>query len=116
MNYYISSSDPKGIQGSYTVKNSNNITKDIVYAQNQPTQISFRGGYMVSEKDESVMEYSYDINGRVGSNSLTLANNPKFTRLNVPELRDTSGHWAEEPIKILASLNALSPHAKNFAP
>ena len=116
MNYYISSSDPKGIQGSYTVKNSNNITKDIVYAENQPTQISFRGGYMVSEKDESVMEYSYDINGRVGSNSLTLANNPKFTRLNVPELRDTSGHWAEEPIKILASLNAISPNAKNFAP
>jgi S-layer homology domain. len=71
---------------------------------------------MVSEKDESVMEYSYDINGRVGSNSLTLANNPKFTRLNVPELRDTSGHWAEEPIKILASLNAISPNAKNFAP
>ena len=104
------------IQGSYTVKNSNNITKDIVYAENQPTQISFRGGYMVSEKDESVMEYSYDINGRVGSNSLTLANNPKFTRLNVPELRDTSGQWAEEPIKILASLHAISPNAKNFAP
>lgn len=116
MNYYISSFDPKGIQGSYTVKNSNNVTKDIVYAQNQPTQISFRGGYMVSEKDESIMEYSYDVNGRVGGSSLTLANNPKFTRLNVPELRDTSGHWAEEQIQILASLNAISPNAKNFAP
>ncbi len=116
MTYYVSSEDPKGVQGTYSVKSSNNVTKDIVYMENQPKQISFRGGYMISEKDESVMEFSYDINGRRGSNSLTLANNPKFTRLNVPELRDTSGHWAEEPIKILASLKAMPPNAKNFAP
>ena len=116
MTYYVSSEDAKGVQGTYNVKSSNNITKDIVYMENQPTQISFRGGYMISEKDESVMEFNYDINGRRGNNALTLANNPKFTRLNVPELRDTSGHWAEESIKILASLKAIPPNAKNFAP
>lgn len=117
MDYQISTDSPKAqLAGSYSVKSSNNITKDIEYIANQPTQISFRGGYMISMKDESVMQYSYDINGYRGGSSLTLANNPVFERLYIPAYQDTAGHWAERSIGLIASIKAMNPDTKYFSP
>ncbi|MDO4720773.1 MAG: S-layer homology domain-containing protein [Peptostreptococcaceae bacterium] len=116
MVYYISSEKKDGVQGVYTVKTSNNITKDLDYVENRPALISFRGGYMISEKDESVMEYSYDIKGKTGKGAHTLANNPKFTRLYAPVFSDVKGHWAQEEIDILTAMKAIEPKGKNFGP
>ena len=117
MDYFIEDTLQKdGVNGQYSVKSSSNVTKDIEYIANQPTQISFRGGYMISEKDESLMEYTYDINGYSGSDSMTLSNNPQFERLYVPSLRDINGHWAEKSIGLLASLKAVTPNTSYYAP
>lgn len=117
MNYYIEDIlGAAGVNGQYSVKSSSNVTKDIEYIANQPTQISFRGGYMISEKDESLMEYIYDINGYSSSGAMTLSNNPQFERLYVPSLKDTSGHWAEKSIGLLASLKAVTPNTSYYGP
>lgn len=116
MVYYVSSEKKDGVQGVYTVKTSNNITKDLDYIENRPALISFRGGYMISEKDESVMEYSYDISGKTGKGAHTLTNNPRFTRLYAPVFGDVKGHWAQEEIDILTAMKAIEPRGKNFGP
>lgn len=118
MNYHISteSQNGRGLNGTYQVKSANNITKDIEYIENQPSQISFRGGYMISMKDESVLQYHYDINGYRGENSMTLANNPVFERLYIPAYKDISGHWAEQSIGLMASLKAINPDTRYFSP
>lgn len=116
MTYYISSEDPKGVQGTYTVKTSHNLTRDLEYMENQPSLISFRGGYMVSEKDESVLEYAYDISGKTGRGASTLYNNPNFKRLYAPVFADVKGHWAQESIDILTAMKAIQPAGNNFGP
>lgn len=116
MTYYISSQDPKGAQGIYTVKTSHNLTRDLEYMENQPSLISFRGGYIVSEKDESVLEYAYDISGKTGRGAETLYNNPRFKRLYAPVFADVKGHWAQESIDILTAMKAIQPAGKNFGP
>lgn len=116
MTYYISSEDPKGVQGTYSIKTSNNLTKDLEYMENQPSLISFRGGYMISEKDESVLEYSYDINGKTGKGAATLHNAPKFKRLYAPVFPDVKGHWAQDAIDVITAMKAIEPKGKNFGP
>lgn len=113
MDYHVSSPTSNG---TYRVLSSHNITRDLEYIPNQPTQISFRGGYMISEKEESRIQYSYDINGRRGNSSFTLGNNPTFERLYVPNIRDMGGHWAEESVTLLASLGAIEPKSMYFGP
>lgn len=71
---------------------------------------------MISEKDESVMEYSYDIGGKTGKGAHTLTNNPRFTRLYAPVFGDVKGHWAQEEIDILTAMKAIEPRGKNFGP
>lgn len=104
------------INGTYEVKLSYNRTRDIDYMSNQPNQISFRGGYMMNSKEDSVLEYSYDLNNKTGRGSFNLKSNPKYERLLIPELRDISGHWAENDIKMLASLKAFQPNKSFFGP
>lgn len=116
MDYHISSNSSNGVRGNYSVMSSHNITRDLEYIPNQPTQISFRGGYMISEKEESRIQYTYDINGRRGNSSFSLGNNPTFERLYVPNLRDMGGHWAQESVTLLASLGAIEPQAMYFGP
>ena len=116
MEYHVSSNGSNGPNGTYSVMSSHNITRDLEYIPNQPTQISFRGGYMISEKEESKIQYTYDMNGRRGNNSFTLGNNPTFERLYVSNLRDMGGHWAEESVSLLASLGAIEPKATYFGP
>ncbi|MBP2027124.1 hypothetical protein J2Z35_000918 [Acetoanaerobium pronyense] len=116
MDYHVSSNRSNGPSGTYSVMSSHNITRDLEYIPNQPTQISFRGGYMISEKEESKIQYNYDMNGRRGNNSFTLGNNPTFERLYVSNLRDMGGHWAQESVSLLASLGAIEPKAMYFGP
>ena len=104
------------INGSYNVQVSYNRTRDIDYVKNEPNQISFRGGYLMNSKEDSVLEYSYDLNNKAGKGSFNLKSNPKYERLLIPELRDVAGHWAENDIKMLASLKAFQPNKSFFGP
>ncbi|SET22251.1 S-layer homology domain-containing protein [Natronincola peptidivorans] len=114
-------------EGTAEVSVVHNRTKDYHYEANTPTQISFRGGYLLTEKEENIVKYSYNLprlgedgdllRGRnSGSRSFSLDTNPINKRLTIPAMRDISGHWAEKDILFLASLEALAPHNSNFGP
>jgi len=100
-------------EGTYSVKTSFNNSKDLVYENNKPDIISFRGGYILLDKSEDLLEYSYDMpkmdsSGRIkGSDSFSLKTLPKETRLISPTVYDIGGHWAEQSIMKLYGLGAF---------
>lgn len=104
------------INGTYTIKSSQNTIKDLIYSDNDPKKISFRGGYIITSQNNAALEYSYDINGNVGKGQLENANMPDITRLYAPVLTDVQGHYAEDAIKIITSMNGFDPSRKMFLP
>lgn len=129
VNLYISAS-PEGSPawgGSASVVVSNAAKKGFRYLENEPWQISFEGGYVVQDWEESVLEYhatlpEFDKNGNATEvlqnfdERLGLSTEPVNTRLMVPDLKHLKGHWAEEPVKILFSLEVLPGTGEGFNP
>ncbi|AOT70158.1 S-layer homology domain-containing protein [Geosporobacter ferrireducens] len=114
-------------QGTAVVDASHNRTRDFNYEANQPTQISFRGGYLLTEQQENVLKVTYDLprldeEGKLrsrrnaGSTSFSIDTNPVNQRLNVPNMRDVAGHWAEKDILLLTSMDAFTANSSYFGP
>lgn len=114
-------------QASAKVEVVHNRTLDYSYEANAPTQISFRGGYILLEREENLLKYSYDMprlgadgtvrtQRNVGTGSLSLDTNPINKRLEIPTIRDISGHWAEGEILLLASMGAVYPDSTYYGP
>lgn len=113
-------------EGTATVEASYNKTKDYSYAENIPSQISFNGGYRITEKEENVLKYQYDLpkllnsqvlKGRnLGKDSLYLDTNPNIRRLNIPAVRDVLGHEYEEELLLLASMEGLPLESTKISP
>lgn len=107
-------------EGNAIVEASYNKTKDYNYVENVPNQISFRGGFILTEKHENVLKYSYDLprpNGRgrnMGRDSMSIDTNPIITRLNIPALRDVRGLESEKDILLIASMDGFSLTATNL--
>lgn len=104
------------VNGTYSVKLSQNTIKDLIYSENDPKKISFKGGYIVTSQNNAAMEYTYDINGVEGKGQLENQNTPSITRLFTPVITDIQGHYAEEQIKIIASMNGFDSAKKMFLP
>lgn len=104
-------------EGTATVEASYNKTRDYSYAENIPSQISFNGGYRITEKEENILKYKYDLprleegnilKGRnIGMDSFALDTNPRIERLNIPSVRDVLGHEYEGELLLLASMEGL---------
>jgi len=106
---------------------SNTAKKDFKYIKNEPWQISFEGGYVEQNWEESILEYKaalpeFDKNGKAMevmrnyNERMGIDTEPINTRLMVPDLKHMEGHWAEEPVKILFSLEILPGTGENFNP
>lgn len=104
-------------EGTATVEDSYNRTKDYAYVDNVPNQISFKGGFLLTETQDNVLKYSYDlprkINGtivkgrNIGEDSFSIDTNPIIERLNIPAVRDVLGLPNEKDILLLASMDAF---------
>lgn len=117
LNYTINTYDiPNPVSGTYQVKVSKNTNKDFGYSENDPMRISFSGGYFITEKHHSAMEYNYDINNVEGRGNLELENTPEVKRLFAPVLVDIKEHYAEEEAKFITALGGFDPAKKNFLP
>ncbi|GAB6086143.1 S-layer homology domain-containing protein [Alkaliphilus crotonatoxidans] len=131
LNHYIdyqkTGNNPVSWQGTAKVEAVHNRTANYSYEPNSPSQISFRGGYLLTQQEENILKYSYDLprlsrNGNVlsqrntGTKSLSLDTNPLNQRLTIPEMRDILGHWAEDDILLLASLEAVYPSSSYYGP
>ena len=114
-------------QGTAAVDAVHNRTRDFSYESNQPTQISFRGGYLLTEQQENVLKIHYDLprlneegqvrsQRNVGNTSFSIDTNPVNQRLSIPNMRDVAGHWAERDILLLTSMDALTSNSSYFGP
>ena len=109
-------------EGTAKVDTSYNRTKNFNYQENAPKQIPFHGGFQLSEKQDNVLKYSYDLakeNGKgrnVGQKSMSIDTNPKNYRLPVPEIRDIRGLDSEWDILLIASMGGFPYTAKNIGP
>jgi len=122
--YFIESSQKKGVSfdewsGEASVKLSSSVVQDLKYVENQPDQISFSGGFVKVQNNESILEYScslpeFDQDGYATDymitwdGSLKLETFPSQTRLPVAQINQIRGHWAENEIKTLYSLEILN--------
>lgn len=113
--------------GSARVQLGFNRTKQLTYIPNEPAWISFRGGYLETEKAESIMSCEVLLpkfspagipSERMSRYSDTekLEYLPRQRRLPVPAFKDIEGHWAKEDIQRLTSLGVLEPRGDYFGP
>lgn len=90
----------------------------IQYSENEPTQISFEGGYVKSSWTEATLDYTarfpeFDKNGiptdvlKTYNDTQTLSAAPEMSRLMVPDLKQLNGFWSQEPISILFGLEVI---------
>ena len=103
------------------------MTKELRYSDNEANFSSFNGGYMRVINEEIVSKYEYDIpwtdedgqdNWRRKRGTLYLSKEmvPKIERLIVPKFRDLGGHWAENYINKLYSLDVFDEVTTFFIP
>ena len=114
--------------GMTTLKISSMTKKDFSYVRNDPTNISFRGGLLQTEKEENVLQYEYDLpkfdddgipyekKRNRDEENLRMDTVPIHKRLVIPSLKDISGHWAEEGIFTLYSLEVFDDPSEYFGP
>lgn len=111
--------------GTVNISLSSTTTKQIKYIQNEPEIISFEGGFVQTQYNNSVMQYTarmpeFDSQGMSTDRivetkgSMKLESYPVNTRLVVPELGHLRGHWAENDIKMLFSLEIFKGDASSF--
>ena len=113
--------------GSAKIFVSNVAKKGFEYIENEPYQISFEGGYVEKDYEESLLEYDATLpefdkdkkpTGVLKNYRETIGIDPKpvLTRLMVPDLKHLEGYWAEEPVKILYSLGIIPGTGEDFNP
>ncbi|MCR4435317.1 MAG: S-layer homology domain-containing protein [Clostridiales bacterium] len=113
--------------GTASVALSSTNTKELRYVKNEPDQISFEGGYVQTQSSSSVLEYNsslpeFDSKGIPTDtmlsykNSLSLESFPSETRLPVPDISQLKGHWAENDIEALYSLEVYKGNEASFDP
>ena len=125
--YKESDTDPgfKEAVGSAEYVVSNSSMKTMEYKANLVSDISFKGGYILRENQESVVSYSYDIPAmnawkaqgkrNTGKDTYKLANVPTQLRTFVPVIRDVAAsYWAADDIRRIVSLGILSNLENNY--
>lgn len=114
-------------QGTVNVQVSDSMTKTMQYSPNDVNLSSFNGGHMRITNREMVAKYSYQLptinegipennNRNIGSMYLTRQMVPRIERLMVPKFRDIGGHWSEENIQKLYSLDVFDEVTNFFTP
>jgi hypothetical protein len=126
--YYKSLGNDEPIEwyGYADIDVSFNRTKDMEYFKNLPFQTSFDGGYTLTEQEETIMKYKYNLPYIEGSEVMEYKNRgqgverfetlPTQQKLYIPRFQDIKGHWAEGDIKRLAGLQVIDGTNKYFGP
>lgn len=97
------------------------------YLHTTPQNISFRGSYIQTGEKENVLQYTYDLPSVDGATVDDMKRNKgeenlrsdKFETsksLITPKIRDIGGHWAEDDIVLLASLQVFDDNSEFFVP
>lgn len=114
-------------QGTVRIDLSDSMRKTLKYEENKADLASFSGGHMRITDQNMYSRYEYDLpymkdgkpegSRRVkGSIELTKDMLPKIERLIVPKFYDTRGHWAQDSIEKLYSLDVFTDNSAFFVP
>lgn len=122
----IKSADPPvNWGGAAEIVVSSATLYQVDYAENEPTHISFNGGYVKKQWMESTLDYTarlpeFDKNGlptdvlKTYKDTQSLGTQMELSRLMVPNIKHLNGYWAEEPISVLFGLEILPGNGENF--
>lgn len=102
--------------GTVNFRTSDSLTKNLRYSSNDAHHSSFEGGHVKVTNEEAVSKYNFRLPSGSGTIHLNAQNVPQLERLIVPKFRDVNGHWAEEYIKKLYSLDVFSGSSSIFSP
>ena len=105
---------PNGKQAVINTETSDSLTRRLVYSDNEVNLISYNGGYVKTTNREVVSKYTYKLPNAKGTYELSKTMNPNLERLIVPKFRDVDGHWAEEYIEKLYSLDVFDDTTNTF--
>lgn len=103
-------------QGTYSNQVSDSLTKSLRYSENDANFSSFHGGHIKMINNSAVSKYDYSFPEGAGTISISQEMMPKIERLIVPKFRDVNGHWAEDNIKKLYSLDVFEDNSDIFSP
>ena len=114
--------------GTFTGQISHTTKVDLQYVSNEPTQISFEGGFLKTATKEGILRVSYDLprlddkgeplgtRRNRGDKTINLTGTPQTERLPVPQYSDIRGRWSEEAAVLLGSLGAWGTENRYFYP
>lgn len=115
-------------KGLVTLRMSATNKKDFQYIGTDPQNISFRGSYIMDDKKENILQYSYElplvddkgvmdpVKMDKGEKNIRTDLVTDSTSLIVPKYKDIGGHWAEDSIFLLSSLGLFDTGSSYFAP
>lgn len=114
-------------QGTIKAQVSDSMTKILKYSENEATYSSIQGGHMKVTRREMVSRCDYTLPKmnegipdvkKKQSGTVELFKNmvPKIERLIVPKFKDLGGHWAEEDINKLYSMDVFDDNSQFFVP
>lgn len=113
--------------GSVEIQTSDSTNKKIGYAGNDANLSSFDGRNMKITNRKLISKYIYDMpefdgtkpdkkDREKGRLTLSIDYNPKIEGLIVPKFKDVSGHWAQNDIERLYSLEVFDDNSSFFTP
>ena len=113
--------------GFATARMASNERVGFEYVGNDPQNISFRGSYVQKKQQENILQYDYDLptlsegvadTSNRNEGELNIRRDVVLDRksLIVPKIRDIGGHWAENSIFLLSSLNIFKDQATYYNP
>lgn len=114
-------------RGTVNTVVSDSMSKSLRYSDNEANYSSFAGGHMRICNREMYSQYEYNLprvtdgvakNSRRNRGQIELNRQmlPQIERLIIPKFRDIGGHWGEEDIKKLYSLDVFEGNSPFFAP
>lgn len=113
--------------GTAAVTLSSTTAKQLKYMENEPQVISFEGGYVQNQFNSSIAEFAaqlpeFDSKGNATDHIVETSNTfkqesfPQQKRLPIHDLSHLRGHWAEEDIKAMYSLEIFKEDSTSFNP
>ncbi len=114
-------------EGTVSLRLSKSDKRSFSKVVNSPQTFSFRNGFVKNRTLENILQYEYDL-PRIDDEGLPTSRRNKATEnlrrdalmdnesLLSPKYRDIGGHWAEESIFLLASLNVFNNDSSYFSP
>lgn len=132
-NYSITYRDKKSVDstsfrevvGNVEYAVSDSTIKNMEYINNDPKDISFKGGYVLKEGQENIVSYIYDLpdlkkanpanSRKKGRDSFKTNTIPILTRTFAPTIKDVpNNYWAAEDIKKMVSMDIISVQNSSY--